>query len=109
MERLPVRSVNLGTGENGIHPDFKAILAYLTCLVTHQDRDYARRISQGASRAVQHSTRVVNIFQDIVAKNYIKRPGVEQVCQLRGIAVFQRNSLRNSCFPRGTDREIQHR
>jgi radical SAM protein with 4Fe4S-binding SPASM domain len=29
VERLPVRSVNLGTGENGMHPDFKAILAYL--------------------------------------------------------------------------------
>src|SRR6478752_3223134 len=29
MELLPVRSVNLGTGENGLHPDFKAILAYL--------------------------------------------------------------------------------
>ena len=29
MERLPVCSVNLGTGENGMHPQFKAILAYL--------------------------------------------------------------------------------
>src|ERR1700757_2572860 len=29
VECLPVRSVNLGTGENGKHPDFKAILAYL--------------------------------------------------------------------------------
>jgi len=29
MERLPVRSVNLGTGENGMHPEFKAILAFL--------------------------------------------------------------------------------
>ena len=29
MERLPVRSVNFGTGENGMHPEFKAILAYL--------------------------------------------------------------------------------
>src|SRR5580658_9580317 len=29
LARLPVRSVNLGTGENGMHPDFKAILAYL--------------------------------------------------------------------------------
>ncbi|MGH9545622.1 MAG: radical SAM/SPASM domain-containing protein [Terriglobales bacterium] len=29
LERLPVRSVNLGTGENGMHSDFKAILAYL--------------------------------------------------------------------------------
>jgi hypothetical protein len=26
---------------------------------------------------------------------------------LGGIAVFQRNPLRNSCFPRGTLREIQ--
>ncbi len=29
MERMPIRSVNLGTGENGMHPEFKAILAYL--------------------------------------------------------------------------------
>jgi radical SAM protein with 4Fe4S-binding SPASM domain len=29
MERLPVGSVNLGTGENGMHPDFRAILTYL--------------------------------------------------------------------------------
>jgi radical SAM protein with 4Fe4S-binding SPASM domain len=29
MAHLPVRSVNLGTGENGMHPDFKTILAYL--------------------------------------------------------------------------------
>ena len=29
MECLPVRSVNLGTGENGMHPDYKKILAYL--------------------------------------------------------------------------------
>jgi radical SAM protein with 4Fe4S-binding SPASM domain len=29
MERLPIRSVNLGTGENGMHPGFSAILAYL--------------------------------------------------------------------------------
>src|SRR5207248_11616320 len=29
LECLPVLSVNLGTGENGMHPDFNAILAYL--------------------------------------------------------------------------------
>ena len=29
MERLPVRSVNLGTGENGMHPGYKTILSYL--------------------------------------------------------------------------------
>ena len=32
IERLPVRSVNLGTGENGMHPDFAAMLAYLRTL-----------------------------------------------------------------------------
>jgi radical SAM protein with 4Fe4S-binding SPASM domain len=29
IERLPIRSVNLGTGENGMHPDFKTILGYM--------------------------------------------------------------------------------
>jgi len=29
MERLPIRSVNLGTGENGMHPDFQRILTFL--------------------------------------------------------------------------------
>ena len=29
LESLPVRSVNLGTGENGMHPDFAAIVAWL--------------------------------------------------------------------------------
>lgn len=32
MESLPVRSVNLGTGENGMHPQFRAILTYLRTL-----------------------------------------------------------------------------
>src|SRR6201993_3843459 len=32
LQRLPVSSVNLGTGENGMHPEFKAILAYLRTL-----------------------------------------------------------------------------
>jgi radical SAM protein with 4Fe4S-binding SPASM domain len=29
MESLPIRSVTLGTGENGMHPQFREILAYL--------------------------------------------------------------------------------
>ncbi len=29
VERISVRSVNLGTGENGLHPEFLAILGYL--------------------------------------------------------------------------------
>src|SRR6266567_2738325 len=29
MTSLPVRSVNLGTGENGMHPDFKTLVGYL--------------------------------------------------------------------------------
>jgi radical SAM protein with 4Fe4S-binding SPASM domain len=32
MASLPVRSVNLGTGENGMHPQFHQILAYLRTL-----------------------------------------------------------------------------
>lgn len=29
MHRLPVRSVNLGTGVNGLHPEFRQIVQYL--------------------------------------------------------------------------------
>jgi MoaA/NifB/PqqE/SkfB family radical SAM enzyme len=29
-EAIPVRSMNLGVGENGLHPDYRAILDYLT-------------------------------------------------------------------------------
>jgi radical SAM protein with 4Fe4S-binding SPASM domain len=29
VESVPLRSVNLGTGENGLHPEFPAILSYL--------------------------------------------------------------------------------
>lgn len=29
VESVPLRSVNLGTGENGLHPNFPALLAYL--------------------------------------------------------------------------------
>lgn len=29
LARLPVRSVNLGTGENGMHPEFRAMLGFL--------------------------------------------------------------------------------
>src|SRR5271154_5250136 len=32
MESLPIRSVNLGTGENGMHPQFHEILSYLRAL-----------------------------------------------------------------------------
>jgi radical SAM protein with 4Fe4S-binding SPASM domain len=32
LESLPVLSVNLGTGENGMHPQFRGILAYLRAL-----------------------------------------------------------------------------
>ena len=32
MASLPIRSVNLGTGENGMHPDFREILSFLRTL-----------------------------------------------------------------------------
>jgi len=49
MESLPVRSVNLGTGENGMHPDFKPIFSYL------QTRPVKLTItSNGYSVAVLH-------------------------------------------------------
>jgi radical SAM protein with 4Fe4S-binding SPASM domain len=59
MERIPVRSVNLGTGENGMHPEFKAILAYL------QTRPVKLTItSNGHSVAVMQDTELT-AFHDI--------------------------------------------
>lgn len=29
IDKIPVRSVNLGTGENGLHPEFLNIVGYL--------------------------------------------------------------------------------
>src|SRR5277367_6302632 len=59
MERLPVRSVNLGTGENGMHPEFKAILAFL------RTRPIKLTItSNGHSAAVLEDSEL-NAFHDI--------------------------------------------
>ena len=59
MERLPVHSVNLGTGENGMHPDFKAILAYL-----HTKPVKLTITSNGHSVAVLEDDEL-NAFHDI--------------------------------------------
>src|SRR5271168_796686 len=46
-ESVPIRSVNLGTGENGLHPEFHTILRYL------RERDTAVALtSNGYSTAV---------------------------------------------------------
>src|SRR5947208_4401816 len=59
MERLPVHSVNLGTGENGMHPAFKAILAYL-----HTKPVKLTITSNGHSVAVLEDDEL-NAFHDI--------------------------------------------
>src|SRR6266436_6293542 len=64
---------------------------------------------QGASRTAQHSTRVVAIFQDVVAQNYIERSSAEQVRQLGSVAVLQYDLVPNPCFLCRALRDIQHR
>jgi radical SAM protein with 4Fe4S-binding SPASM domain len=59
MERLPVRSVNLGTGENGLHPDFKAILAYL------QTRSVKLTITSNGQSIAVLADHEVRAFHDI--------------------------------------------
>ncbi len=59
MERLPVRSVNLGTGENGLHPDFKAILAYL------QTRSVKLTITSNGHSIAVLADHEVRAFHDI--------------------------------------------
>jgi radical SAM protein with 4Fe4S-binding SPASM domain len=58
-ESVPVRSVNLGTGENGLHPEFHAILRYL------QERGTAIALtSNGYSTAVL-SDEELRTFADV--------------------------------------------
>jgi radical SAM protein with 4Fe4S-binding SPASM domain len=59
MERLPVRSVNLGTGENGMHPDFKAILAYL------QTKPFKLTITSNGHSVAVLEDRELRAFHDI--------------------------------------------
>jgi radical SAM protein with 4Fe4S-binding SPASM domain len=59
MEGLPVRSVNLGTGENGMHPEFAAMLDYLS-----RQPIKLTITSNGYSAAVLDDTQL-RAFQDI--------------------------------------------
>src|SRR5579884_3045781 len=59
MERLPVRSVNLGTGENGMHPDFKAIMAYL------ETREVKLTITSNGHSVAVLDDRELRAFHDI--------------------------------------------
>jgi radical SAM protein with 4Fe4S-binding SPASM domain len=59
VERIPVRSVNLGTGENGLHPQFQPILAYLRAQPTK-----LTMTSNGYSAAALSDTDLA-AFQDI--------------------------------------------
>lgn len=59
MERLPVHSVNLGTGENGMHPDYRAILGYL------RTRPVKLTITSNGHSVAVLEDRDLNAFHDI--------------------------------------------
>jgi radical SAM protein with 4Fe4S-binding SPASM domain len=59
MKSLPVRSVNLGTGENGMHPDFQRILAFL------QSQDVKLTITSNGHSIAILSDEDVRAFHDV--------------------------------------------
>src|SRR5829696_3877802 len=59
VERLPVRSVNLGTGENGIHPAFGPILGYL------RDQPLKLTITSNGHSIAVLDDREVKAFKDV--------------------------------------------
>lgn len=59
MKSLPVRSVNLGTGENGMHPDFQRILAFL------QSQDVKLTITSNGHSIAILSNEDVRAFHDV--------------------------------------------
>jgi len=57
VESVPLRSVNLGTGENGLHPEFPAILAYLRgkpLKLTMTSNGYSVRVLDDANLKAFH-------------------------------------------------------
>ncbi len=58
-ESVPVRSVNLGTGENGLHPEFHAILQYL------RERGTTIALTSNGYTAAVLSDDELRIFADI--------------------------------------------
>src|SRR6266403_2190146 len=54
-------------------------LQHLACLVAHDKRQYRRGVSHRASGTAQHSNRIVDILQDVVAKNDVERSRRKQV------------------------------
>src|SRR5580765_2020441 len=63
---------------------------------------------QNASCAAQRSARVFDEFQDVVAKDYIKRVGVEQLPDLGGVTVSKRDPLADSRYLCGAIGKLQH-
>lgn len=59
LENMPVRSVNLGTGENGMHPQFHQILAYL------RTRPVKLTITSNGHSAAVLSDHELRAFHDI--------------------------------------------
>jgi len=58
-ESLPVRAINLGTGENALHPQFKQIIRYL------KDRDLKLTITSNGYSISQLSDEEVRYFHDV--------------------------------------------
>ena len=62
-------------------------LQHLACLVAHDNRQYRRGVSHRANGTARHSNRIVDILQDVVAKNDVERSRLKQVRHLGRVAV----------------------
>ena len=61
------------------------------------------------SSVAQHGPRVIEILQNVMAKNDVERSRLKNVRQLRGIAVLDRDPVTNSGFDNRPFRKSQHR
>jgi MoaA/NifB/PqqE/SkfB family radical SAM enzyme len=80
---IPVRSVNLGTGENGLHPEFREVLAYLrTEGIRHTitTNGYSAAILSDAELRGFHSIEVSIDFPTEAEQDAFRAPGNWQGC-----------------------------
>jgi len=90
MERLPVRSVNPGTGENGMHPDFRAILAYLRAQpvkLTITSNGYSIAVLEDSELRVFHDIEFSLDYPTQMEEDMQRGPGTGRSCINRRRAV----------------------
>ena len=83
LDRLPVRTINLGTGENGMHPEFGPILAHLRA---RDDTTKLTITSNGYSIAVLPAQRGARLGIGVTIIAVVMRTNFDRLAAIAAVA-----------------------